>query len=195
MVIKPSSAAILSLHIDKIKDTVRENNIELVIIDSIIALHRAEYIGRSNLANRQQQLSKMLIKLVKVAEKEDVGVLITNQVLESPDMFKHGEFATGGNVMSHASTHRVHMATKNLKPGKTHSKMIQLEDSPRYARTEIVIELGPWGVKSVDASKLVKNKDDEDELMVNLLSKTQFFSLFNIFNCPSVTVNSKLPKL
>jgi DNA repair protein RadA len=163
-VMKPSSAAILSLYIDKIVETIREHNIELVVIDSIIALHRAEYIGRSNLANRQQQLSKMLMILVKAAENEDVGVLITNQVLESPDMFKHGEFATGGNVMSHASTHRVHMATKNLKPGKTHSKMT-MEDSPRYARTEIVIELGPWGVKSVDASKLVKNKDDEDELI------------------------------
>lgn len=163
-VMPASTAAILSLYVQEIVKTIREHKIELVIVDSIIALHRAEFIGRSYLAARQQDLSRIMQYLVKAAENEDVGIIITNQVLESPDMFKHGEFATGGNIISHASTHRVHMAPKPLKPDKVHSKII-MEDSPRYARTELIIELGPWGVKSVDASKLKKNKDDEDELI------------------------------
>lgn len=161
-VMRPSSAAILSLYIQEIVRTIREHNIHLVIVDSIIALHRAEYIGRSNLASRQQQLSKIMQYLVKAAEHEDVAVLITNQVLESPDMYKAGQFATGGNIISHASTHRVYMRPKPIIKGKTHS-LILMEDSPRYPRTERIIELGTWGVRSVDASKLKKDETAEEE--------------------------------
>jgi hypothetical protein len=28
-----------------------------------------------------------------------------------------------------------------------------MEDSPRYARTELMIELGPYGVRGIDPSK------------------------------------------
>ena len=41
----------------------------LVIIDSIISLHRAEFAGRETLSERQQRLNIILHKLIRLAEK------------------------------------------------------------------------------------------------------------------------------
>jgi DNA repair protein RadA len=40
----------------------------LVIIDSIISLHRAEFAGRGTLSDRQQRLNTMLHKIIRLAE-------------------------------------------------------------------------------------------------------------------------------
>ena len=62
--------------------SIEEYKAKLVIVDSIIALHRAEFTGRETLADRQQKLNIMLHKLNRLAE---VAVVITNQVLSQPD--------------------------------------------------------------------------------------------------------------
>lgn len=155
LVMKPKAASILYLYLKELTRHIKEYNIELVIVDSIIALHRAEFIGRSNLSNRQQQLSRIMSYLVRNAENYDVGVMITNQVLESPDPFKPGQFATGGNIISHASTHRIYLKTRasSLQNKNKSYSIATMEDSPRYAKTELMIELGPYGVRGVDPSK------------------------------------------
>ena len=60
---------------------------KVVIIDSIISLHRAEFAGRGTLADRQQRLNSMLHRLVRLAEIFNIAVVITNQVQTSPDTF------------------------------------------------------------------------------------------------------------
>lgn len=54
---------------------------KLVIIESIISLHRAEFSGRGTLADRQQNLGKMLNKLRKCADVYNIAIVITNQVV------------------------------------------------------------------------------------------------------------------
>jgi DNA repair protein RadA len=155
-VLKTQSASMLGINIQELSRHIREHDIKLVIVDSIIALHRAEFIGRGNLSTRQGQLSKIMMYLVKAAEHHDIGVIITNQVLESPDPFKHGEFPTGGNVIGHSSTHRIYLRGKGQSNAASNTKSystIIMEDSPRYARTELMIELGPYGVRGIDPSK------------------------------------------
>ena len=66
---------------------INQFNAKLVVIDSIISLHRAEFTGRGTLADRQQRLNSILHKLVRVAEIFNVAVVITNQVQSSPDTF------------------------------------------------------------------------------------------------------------
>jgi DNA repair protein RadA len=71
--------------------------------DSIIALHRAEFIGRGTLAERQQRLNMMLHKLNKLVEVHNIAFVVTNQVQSQPDDFsagRHGLRAAGGNVMT-----------------------------------------------------------------------------------------------
>ena len=155
-VLKPNSSSMLALYIRDLRRYIKENNFELVIIDSIIALHRAEYLGRTFLASRQQGLAEIMGNLIRIAEVCDIGVIITNQVLDSPDPFKVGSFATGGNIIAHSSTHRVFLRTKGkLKNTKNvYLSVITMEDSPRYPRIERVISLRKEGVKLEDSSKL-----------------------------------------
>jgi RecA/RadA recombinase len=80
------------------------------MVDSIIALHRAEFTGRGTLAERQQRLNIMLHKLSRLAEVHNIAVVVTNQVQSQPDDFSAGRDglrATGGNVMGHGSTYRI----------------------------------------------------------------------------------------
>ena len=46
------------LLIDKAKEVAKENRIKLLVVDSLTAHFRAEYIGRGALADRQQKLNK-----------------------------------------------------------------------------------------------------------------------------------------
>src|SRR5919197_1936132 len=83
---------------------------KLVIVDSIISLHRAEYTGRETLAERQQRLNVMLHKLIRLVEIYNIAVVITNQVQASPDnTFGSNDLlrAAGGSIMGHACTYRI----------------------------------------------------------------------------------------
>ena len=161
--LKPKTASLLFLFTKKLAHYIKENGIKLIIVDSIIALHRAEFIGRANLASRQQNLARMMSYLVKAAEYYNVGVIITNQVLDSPDPFKPGTFATGGNIISHGSTHRILLRGKppTDKTGYRSFSTAIMEDSPRYARTELMVELGVGGVKGINPSKSLKEQKDD----------------------------------
>jgi DNA repair protein RadA len=153
---QPKAASLLFHDMQQLARHINENKIELVIVDSIIALHRAEFIGRSNLSDRQGQLSQIMSFLVRCAEHYDIAVMITNQVIDSPDPFKPGTFAAGGNIISHSSTHRVYMKSQgmsNSSSNKSNLSTMLMEDSPRYARTELTIQLGKFGVRWVDPSK------------------------------------------
>jgi DNA repair protein RadA len=56
------------------------------MIDSIIALHRAEFTGRGTL----EELNIMLHKLSRLAEVYNVAVVVINQVQSQPDDFLAG---------------------------------------------------------------------------------------------------------
>ena len=70
----------LELIIKDLGRYINEFNAKLVIIDSIISLHRAEFAGRGTLADRQQRLNSILHKLIRLAEIFNIVIVITNQV-------------------------------------------------------------------------------------------------------------------
>lgn len=88
---------------EKAGEMVKENNIKLVIVDSLTAQFRAEYIGRGTLAERQQKLNKHMRTLQKLAEINNIALLVTNQVIENPAiLFGDPTSPVGGNVVGHA---------------------------------------------------------------------------------------------
>jgi DNA repair protein RadA len=100
----------LELIIKDLGKYINEFNAKLVIIDSIISLHRSEYLGRGTLADRQQRLNAILHKLIRLAEIFNIATVITNQVQSSPDMFFGDPTkAAGGNVIGHTSTYRIYL--------------------------------------------------------------------------------------
>ena len=57
----------LEMIIQDLGKSIEEYSAKLVIVDSIIALHRAEFTGRGTLAERQQRLNIMLHKFSRLA--------------------------------------------------------------------------------------------------------------------------------
>lgn len=167
---KVSSSSMLVSVIRDLRRLIKENKFELIIIDSIIALHRAEYLGRTFLASRQQGLAEIMGILIRIAERCNIGVIITNQVGDSPDPFKPGVYATGGNIIAHSSTHRIFLKSRGQKTEKIKGRnvkrdlsLILMQDSPRYPRTEKLISIGPDGVRVEDASKMDSKVISEEE--------------------------------
>jgi DNA repair protein RadA len=140
----------LEVIIQELGKSIEEYKAKLVIVDSIIALHRAEFTGRGTLAERQQRLNIMLHKLSRLAEVHNIAIVVTNQVQSQPDDFfagGNGLRATGGNIMGHASTYR----TLLRKAGAT--RIAIMIDSPCHAYDQTRFAITEAGVQDVQEYK------------------------------------------
>ncbi|WP_054835168.1 DNA repair and recombination protein RadA [Methanobrevibacter arboriphilus] len=128
---------------DKINELIQNgSNIKLVIVDSLMAHFRAEYVGRESLATRQQKLNQHLHALQNIANTYNVAVFITNQVQARPDAFFGSPTkAIGGHVLGHASTYRIW-----LKKGLAGKRIARLVDSPHLPEGECVFKITSDGI-------------------------------------------------
>jgi DNA repair protein RadA len=149
----------LELIIQNLGKSIQEYQAKLVVVDSIISLHRAEFTGRETLADRQQRLNIMFHKLVRLAEIFNVAVVITNQVQSQPDNFFSGggDFlrVTGGNIMGHASTYRILLR----KAGRNRTAIML--DSPYHAYDQTKFTISEKGVQDVEEARASKNSGPE----------------------------------
>ena len=127
-----------------IKDAPSEN-IKLVIVDSLIAHFRAEFVGRGTLAARQQKLNQHLHSLLKLAEMSNVAVIVTNQVHSQPDMF-FGDptMPVGGHILAHVSHTRIY-----LRKSKGERRIARIVDSPLLPESETVFALTEDGIVDI----------------------------------------------
>ncbi|AGN17549.1 MAG: DNA repair and recombination protein RadA [Methanobrevibacter boviskoreani] len=128
---------------EKINELIQSGcNVKLVIVDSLMAHFRAEYVGRESLAVRQQKLNQHLHVLQQLANTYNLAVFITNQVQARPDAFFGSPTkATGGHVLGHASTYRIW-----LKKGLAGKRIARLVDSPHLPEGECVYKITNEGV-------------------------------------------------
>ncbi|MDR2830784.1 MAG: DNA repair and recombination protein RadA [Methanobrevibacter sp.] len=128
---------------EKINELIQNGtNIKLVIVDSLMAHFRAEYIGRESLATRQQKLNQHLHTLQNIATTYNVAVFLTNQVQARPDAFFGSPTkAIGGHVLGHASTYRIW-----LKKGLAGKRIARLVDSPHLPEGECVFKITSEGI-------------------------------------------------
>ncbi len=132
---------------EKVSDLIKNQklNIKLVIVDSLTAHFRAEFIGRGTLAERQQKLNKHLHTLLRLADTYNVCVYVTNQVMAKPDMFFGDPTqAIGGHIVAHTSTFRIY-----LRKGKKGSRVAKLVDSPNLPEGECNFYVEPTGLKDI----------------------------------------------
>src|SRR5215831_11210524 len=130
--------------------SIEEYKAKLVIIDSIIALHRAEFTGRGTLAEVQQRLNLMLHKLNRLAEVHNITVVIKNQVQSETNNFSAGRDglrATGGNVMGHATTYRILLRTA------WKVRIAIMVDSPYHMYDQTSFSITEAGVQDVEEFK------------------------------------------
>jgi DNA repair protein RadA len=150
----------LELIIKDLGKYINDFKAKMVIIDSIISLHRAEYAGRGTLADRQQRLNNMLHKLVRLTEIYNIAIVITNQVQSSPDtFFGDPTKAAGGNVLGHASTYRIYLR----KSGE--NRVAKMIDSPYHPYSETRFTVNERGTDDLEeqTKKINRKSKDEDE--------------------------------
>ena len=128
---------------EKAEGMVKEKNVRLLIVDSLTAQFRSEYIGRGKLADRQQQLSKHMRTLMKIAEMSNIAVLVTNQVMSRPDiLFGDPTTPIGGNIIAHASKVRIY-----LRKSKGDKRIAKLVDAPDLPDGEAVYRVTENGIE------------------------------------------------
>ncbi|WP_135821778.1 DNA repair and recombination protein RadA [Halostella litorea] len=120
-----------------------EYPIRLLCVDSLTAHFRAEYVGRGELAERQQKLNKHLHDLDKVGNLHNVAVLVTNQVASNPDsFFGDPTQPIGGNILGHKSTFRIY-----LRKSKGDKRIVKMVDAPNLPDGEAVMRVEDGGLK------------------------------------------------
>ncbi|SFC18393.1 DNA repair protein RadA [Halobiforma haloterrestris] len=120
-----------------------EYPIRLLCVDSLTAHFRAEYVGRGELADRQQKLNKHLHDLDKVGNLYNAAVIVTNQVASNPDsFFGDPTQPIGGNILGHKSTFRIY-----LRKSKGDKRIVRLVDAPNLADGEAVMRVQDEGLK------------------------------------------------
>jgi DNA repair protein RadA len=120
-----------------------EYPVRLLCVDSLTAHFRAEYVGRGELANRQQKLNKHLHDLDRVGNLYNTAVIVTNQVQSNPDaFFGDPTKPIGGNILGHKSTFRLY-----LKKSKQDKRIVKLVDAPNLPDGEAVMRVKGVGLK------------------------------------------------
>src|SRR5699024_2172033 len=116
--------------------------VRMVCVDSLTAHFRAEYVGRGELAARQQKLNRHLHDLSRLADLYNVALVVTNQVQSNPDSyFGDPTKPIGGNILGHKSTVRLY-----LRNSKGTKRIVRLVDAPSLPDGEAVMRVENAGL-------------------------------------------------
>ncbi len=125
---------------------VKENNIRLIIVDSVTAHFRSEYLGREMLAERQQKINKHLHRLIRLARAFNAVAVITNQVMAKPDVFfGNAVHPIGGHIVAHTSHTRLFLRKSARGP----VRIARLVSSPYLPEGERVFKITEDGIVDV----------------------------------------------
>ncbi|MCD6444552.1 DNA repair and recombination protein RadA [Candidatus Bathyarchaeota archaeon] len=128
---------------------IKENNIKLIVVDSLTAHFRSEYLGREMLAERQQKLNKHLHRLFRLARVFNLVAVVTNQVMSRPDVFFGNSVqAVGGHIVAHTSHTRIYLK----KAAKGNVRIARLVSSPYLPEGEAIFKITENGVEDVEES-------------------------------------------
>ncbi|MCM1985484.1 DNA repair and recombination protein RadA [Methanococcoides seepicolus] len=125
---------------NELKNT--EMPVKLLIVDSLTAHFRAEYIGRGTLADRQQKLNKHLHDILRFGDLSNACVVVTNQVMSKPDaFFGDPTKPIGGHILGHTATFRLY-----IRKSKGEKRIVKLVDSPNLPDGEALISVTTDGL-------------------------------------------------
>src|SRR3989338_5636540 len=130
---------------EKVEDLIKKQglNVKLVVVDSLTAHFRAEFIGRGTLADRQQKINKHMHILAKLGDMHNLAIYVTNKVMEKPDQFFGDPTESiGGHIVAHNSTYRVY-----FRKGKKGTRVAKMVDSPNSAEVEAIFKIEEDGIK------------------------------------------------
>lgn len=125
---------------------VKDNNIRLIVVDSLTAHFRSEFLGREMLAERQQKLNKHMHRLIRLARAFNAVAVVTNQVMAKPDVFfGDAVHPVGGHIVAHTSHTRLYLRKSSRGP----TRIARLVSSPYLPEGECVFKVTENGVEDV----------------------------------------------
>ncbi|MCK5631465.1 DNA repair and recombination protein RadA [Candidatus Bathyarchaeota archaeon] len=126
---------------------IKDNNVRLIIVDSLTGHFRSEYVGRETLAMRQQKLNKHMHKLIRLARAFNAAAVVTNQVMSKPDVFfGDAVHPIGGHIVAHTSHTRLYLRKSARGP----VRIARLVSSPYLPNGEGIFKITENGVEEVD---------------------------------------------
>jgi DNA repair protein RadA len=145
--------------VDRFHITIEAKNVKLILIDSLMAVLRAEYVGREVLWYRQQLLNRMIRRLLNLAKVYNIAIVGSNQVVTNPQaQFTYDpiqqKVPTGGTVLGHNANTRLY-----LRKAKGSKRIVRLFDSNWRPEGEATVKIGPKGIE--DVAKEEKEEAEE----------------------------------
>ncbi len=127
---------------EEAQDICQREDIGLIVVDSLTSQFRSDYVGRGELAARQQKLNRHMNTLLRLANSHNSAVVVTNQVMANPDqMFGDPTSAIGGHIVAHNSAVRLY-----LRKSKGDKRIARLVDSPYMPEAEAVFKVVDSGI-------------------------------------------------
>ena len=150
--------------IQKAETLCKTRGVRLVIIDSLMALLRAEYVGIGKLAPRQALLNNIIHTLSRIAETYNAAVLLTNQVsVKMMGMFSTDD-AIGGNIVAHGCHFRVMFKTKGFSSNSSLKRRAIIVDAPDLPPEECEFFITAAGVADVETVDMPNTPELEFEV-------------------------------
>ncbi len=135
-------------------EVIKENNVKLVIVDSLTAHFRSEYLGREMLAARQQKLNKHMHKLIRLARAFNAVAVVTNQVMAKPDVFFGDAIhPIGGHIVGHTSHTRIYLRRASRGP----VRIARLVSSPYLPEGEEIFKITENGIEDISEEEKAKS--------------------------------------
>ena len=139
--------------LDHADEVIKENNVRLIIVDSLTSHFRSEYIGREMLARRQQRLNKHMHKLIRLARAFNAVAVVTNQVMAKPDVFfGNAVYPIGGHIVGHTSTSRIYLRRTSRGP----VRIARLVACPYLPEGEEIFKITENGLEDVSEDDKLK---------------------------------------
>lgn len=143
------------LLLEKADKVIQENNVKLIILDSLTSHFRSEYLGREMLAERQQKLNSHMHRLVRLARAFNASAVVTNQVMSKPDQFfAMAVEAVGGHIVAHTSHTRVFLRRTASGP----VRICRLISSPYLPEGERIFKITEEGIKDIAEEDEIKRR-------------------------------------
>jgi DNA repair protein RadA len=140
--------------IQKAETLCKTRGVRLIIIDSLMALLRAEYVGIGKLAPRQALLNNIIHTLSRMAETYNCAVLLTNQVAVRMMGMYSAEDAIGGNIVAHGCHFRVMFKTKGFSSNNSLKRRAIIVDAPDLPPSETEFFITAAGVADTDTVEI-----------------------------------------
>jgi len=144
------------LLVEKCDEIIKKYGVRLLVVDSLTAHFRSEYLGREMLVERQQKLARHMFKLFKLARAFNLAVVVTNQVMARPDSFIGPSVeAVGGHIVAHTSHTRIFLRRPSAS---SPVRIARLVSSPYLPEGERVFKITENGVEDVEEEEYKKRR-------------------------------------